>query len=235
MAVGYNPRIVTDGLVLALDAGNTKSYVGSGTTWRDLSGRGNTGTLTNGPTFSSANGGSIVFDGTDDKVLVNAGTNFAYGTGDFTVEAFIYATTLAQTGTYDGHTIFSQTTNGVNYLLFNFNSTGTIGWTNTTSGGGTPLSSNSGVIKATRWHHVVTSRVSNILSIYVDGIVVAQSGNTFDFNNTTYNPAIGNYTHTDSEIPFAGRISTVRVYKGKGLTAAEVQRNFNALRGRFGI
>ena len=60
-----------NGLVLALDAANTKSYPGSGTTWTDLSGRGNTGTLTNGPTYSSANGGSIVFDGTNDYVVVN--------------------------------------------------------------------------------------------------------------------------------------------------------------------
>ena len=66
MAVGYNPKIITDGLVLCLDAGNTKSYPGSGTSWSDLSGQGNTGTLVNGPTYSSADGGSIVFDGSND-------------------------------------------------------------------------------------------------------------------------------------------------------------------------
>jgi hypothetical protein len=64
------PNIVTDGLVLALDAGSKKSYAGSGTTWKDLSGNGNNGTLVNGPTFNSANGGSIVFDGVDDYVLL---------------------------------------------------------------------------------------------------------------------------------------------------------------------
>ena len=57
--------IVTNGLVLFLDANNTNSYPGSGTSWYDLSGNGNTGTLTNGPTFSSVNGGTIVFDGID--------------------------------------------------------------------------------------------------------------------------------------------------------------------------
>jgi hypothetical protein len=60
------PHIVTDGLVLSLDAGNVKSYPGTGTLWNDLSGNGNNGTLINGPTFGSANGGSIVFDGVDD-------------------------------------------------------------------------------------------------------------------------------------------------------------------------
>ena len=66
----YNPHIVTDGLVLALDAGNTKSYPGSGTTWTDTVG-GNTGTLTNGPTYSSGDGGSIVFDGSNDYIQLS--------------------------------------------------------------------------------------------------------------------------------------------------------------------
>ncbi len=68
MSFVHSPKIVTDGLVLALDAGNTKSYTSGSTTWFDKSGNANNGTLTNGPTFSSANGGSIVFDGVDDRV-----------------------------------------------------------------------------------------------------------------------------------------------------------------------
>ena len=71
MAFGNGPRIVTNGLVLSLDAADRNSYPGSGTTWRDMSGNGNNGTLTNGPTFSSANGGSIVFDGTNDYATTN--------------------------------------------------------------------------------------------------------------------------------------------------------------------
>ena len=67
------PRIITDGLVLYVDAANTKSYPGSGTVWTDLSPTQITGSLTNGPTFNSANGGSIFFDGTDD--IVDLGTN----------------------------------------------------------------------------------------------------------------------------------------------------------------
>ena len=68
MAFSRGPNVVTDGLVLALDAANTKSYPGSGTTWYDLSGN-NNGTLTNGPTYSSDVGGGIVFDGTNDRCL----------------------------------------------------------------------------------------------------------------------------------------------------------------------
>jgi len=66
MAFSFSPRIVTDGLVLCLDAANPRSYPGSGTTWSDISRTGTNGTLVNGPTYSSANGGSIVFDGVND-------------------------------------------------------------------------------------------------------------------------------------------------------------------------
>ena len=66
MALSHSPSIITDSLILCLDAANTKSYPGSGTVWTDLSGNGNNVTLTNGPTYSSVDGRSIVFDGTND-------------------------------------------------------------------------------------------------------------------------------------------------------------------------
>ena len=69
MAFNYSPKIVTDGLVLYLDAANTKSYPGTGTVWTDISRTNNNGTLTNGPTYTSTFGGSIVFDGTNDSVV----------------------------------------------------------------------------------------------------------------------------------------------------------------------
>jgi hypothetical protein len=80
MAFNYSPKTVTDGLVLYMDAANSKSYVSGSTTWNDISRSGNNGTLVNGPTFNSSNGGSIVFDGTDDYVsfgVINliSGTN----------------------------------------------------------------------------------------------------------------------------------------------------------------
>ena len=82
MAFYRGPNVVTNGLVLSLDAGNTKSYTSGSTTWYDKSGNGLNGTLTNGPTFSSANNGSIVFDGINDYVNIsssgyNLGVNFS--------------------------------------------------------------------------------------------------------------------------------------------------------------
>ena len=68
MALSHSPRIVTDGLVLCLDASDPQSYSGSGNTWSDRSGNGSNGTLTNGPTFDSDNKGSLVFDGVNDYI-----------------------------------------------------------------------------------------------------------------------------------------------------------------------
>jgi len=83
MSVRGGPDIVENGLVLYLDAANRRSYPGSGTTWFDLSGNGNNGTLTNGPTFDSANGGSISFDGVNDYVTtpLTLGDIFASSNG----------------------------------------------------------------------------------------------------------------------------------------------------------
>jgi hypothetical protein len=82
--MNYGPKTVTNGLVLCLDAADKNSYSGTGTTWTDLTGNGNNGTLTNGPTFNSANGGSISFDGTND--YIDCGSNSILKlTGDITI------------------------------------------------------------------------------------------------------------------------------------------------------
>ena len=99
MSLNHSPKIVTDGLVLCLDAASRKSYPGSGTTWFDRSGNGNNGTLTNGPTFSSDNGGSIVFDGTND--YVNCGTTLGnFGTSNFTINFFFKTSTSLHPRTF---------------------------------------------------------------------------------------------------------------------------------------
>ena len=88
MGRAHSPRIVTDNLVLALDAGNTKSYPGSGTTWTDTVG-GNNGTLTNGPTYSSDDGGSIVFDGSNDYAQSGTSSDLIIGTQDYTMSLWV--------------------------------------------------------------------------------------------------------------------------------------------------
>jgi hypothetical protein len=113
MAFNYSPRIVTDGLVLYLDAANPRSYPGSGTTWSDLSRGGNNGVLTNGPTFNSANNGSIVFDGTNDFIQCSNRTTINLG---LTIETVIKTTSSTSTKSYIGdasNNVVGDTTNGV--------------------------------------------------------------------------------------------------------------------------
>ena len=109
---GGQGNIVTNGLVLNLDAANPRSYPQpyDGTTWADLSGNGNNGTLTNGPTFNAVNGGSIVFDGVDD---------FIQCTGSLTVTSATFVSWIKRNGnqvTYTG-ILFSRGTNttGMNF------------------------------------------------------------------------------------------------------------------------
>jgi hypothetical protein len=97
MALAHSPKIVTDGLVLCLDAGNPKSYPGSGTTWTDLSGNGNNGTLVNGVGYNSGNGGSLVFDGVNDRVTINASSHTNLSSGNFTISSWFYIPTSVDT------------------------------------------------------------------------------------------------------------------------------------------
>lgn len=76
MGIFRGPNIVTDGLVLYLDAANTKSYPGSGTVWYDLSGNSNNGILTNSPTFNSNNNGNFIFDGVNDYISLAYNSSF---------------------------------------------------------------------------------------------------------------------------------------------------------------
>ena len=90
MALAHSPRIVRDSLAFYLDAANTKSYPGSGTTWTDISGKGTNATLTNGPTFNSGNIGSIALDGTNDYLLNSNAGVLPDGTDLFTLSIWMY-------------------------------------------------------------------------------------------------------------------------------------------------
>lgn len=221
------PPIITNGLILNLDAGSPLSYSTSGTTWTDLSGNGNNGTLTNGIRYSTTNGGSLVFDGVDDKVSLIAGNDFAYGTGDFTVESWIYPTAFAALG----KAIFSQSVSGTNYFLFSLGSSGEVSITMTLSGGGTPINGPSNV-QLNRWSHVAVTRISGVVTVYVNTSPGTPTTNTTNLTNTTYVPTIGEYSHAN-QLPFSGNIANLRIYKGKGLTASEIVKNYDALKSRY--
>jgi len=156
----------------------------------------------------SAITGSVEFTTTTDALVLSAGEDFAYGTGDFTIEAWIQPQ-----GSASGETkaIFTQTQSGNDYIVFKVDSDKAIKATfgSTTVSGGT--------VEVGSWHHVAVTRASNTVKIFVNG--VASSGTTVstDFSDTTRNPTIGQYTHTYGNIEYYGFISNLRVVKGTAL------------------
>ena len=213
MGISYNPRIVTDGLVLALDAANPKSYPGSGTTWTDLSGRGNTGTLTNGPTYSSTNGGSIVFDGSNDYVdLGTSIQNYSIFTTSFWINYNVFSSSHRSplgddSALYSYHILFLS-----EFIYLSFSPTFAF------------VGVNHGTINTNIWYNfVVTKDSSNNVVFYKNGVSLGggnQSG-TININK------IGKgYVHDNANI------SNVSFYN-RALSAAEVSQNFNALKSRF--
>lgn len=217
MGLAHSPRIVTDGLVLALDAGNTKSYPGSGTAWTDTVG-GNTGTLSNGPTYSSDNSGSIVFDGSNDYIQLPTNSDLTL-TGDFTYETWLL--TDVQTGSNTVWKLANATfqfTNNVSpdQIVYYSSGTGNRAY---------------GVLDNGTWGHLVLTKSGNTLSGYLNGsqswTITPGSSATHDFSGIR----IGT-RGTENSYFWDGKMSVIRIYN-KALTAAEVQQNYNALKGRY--
>jgi hypothetical protein len=220
-----NP-IISSGLVLYLDAGNTASYSGSGTTWTDLSSSGNNGVLTNGPTYSSLNGGSIVFDGSND--IVSSFSTQISGTGSKTISSWIKLNTTSRGGIAGTR---SLTEWGWGFTV-NRSGVGTLDFYDTQ---GSSLSAAAG-LGTNIWYHVtVTFDDSRMVTLYVNGSQVGISSTPFAaLNASTFKGVIGNedeYTNPFYH-PFKGNIAQVSIYN-RALTAAEVLENYNALRPRF--
>jgi hypothetical protein len=227
MSIGYNPSIVASGLVLCLDAANPRSYPGSGTAWTDASGNGNNGTLTNGPTYSSSNLGSIVFDGVDDNVNAGNGASLSMGTGDFSLESYFRPTGSANyriilqkgnpgIGVNRGYRLRIEIDNTIHFVVT----------------GDTEQVAISSAITYNNWYQVLATKESSGLKIYLNGALsgtgTTPAGTTTVSNNFTIGLQDG------GNWPFNGNISLIRVYN-RSLTASEVLQNFNAQRGRYGI
>lgn len=220
--------IITNGLILNLDAGNSASYSGSGTTWTDLSGNGNNGTLTNGPTYTSSNGGSIVFDGINDYVTLGSTLS---GTLAGTISFWIKLTNTITTG-YAGN----QRPWGKNAdfeCRWGGNSSVTDRNLVTDIGGILSLVSVQNTWLNTVWYNItiVYNGATNSSALYIQGVLDA-TGTAGNVTGLTGNWIIGATSSTAG--PLNGQISQYLIYN-RALSAAEVQQNFNATRNRFGL
>jgi hypothetical protein len=219
------PNIVTNGLVLALDAGNTKSYPGSGTTWLDKSGNKYNGTLTNGPTFSSTNGGSLVFDGVDDYIAVNTTPNL---TNPLTICAFVNTSVV----TGSNQVIYGPSANGSDNWLSVSSNKVQIYATQASDVNNFAITGTT-TIEANKWYHITGIVNNNVTSIYINGVFeVASSAQAFTAGGWNSTARIGQ--RATGQFPFNGRIASIHGYN-RALSAQEVLQNYNATKSRFNL
>ena len=223
MSLYHSPQISLDGLVLCLDAANPKSYPGSGTTWTDLSGNGNNGTL-NGAGYDNGSLGSLSFDGSDDYIIINQTLSTP-----FTITGFVRYTDQAKTlNTFintSPHTVLGISLNrlggGQLYVYIGNGS----GWVSAPA----IISSTNMIVN--QWYQVSFTSTGSGSTLYLNGNSVGTS---------IYSPSGWGSTYYLGTIIIAGgeylkgNIATTQIYN-RALTASEVKQNYNALKGRFGL
>ena len=226
------PNIVKDGLVLYLDASSRTSYSSlfSPTTWKDISGLSNNGTLINGPTFDSANGGSIVFDGSNDNIDCGPASFLTSSLTGLTVNAWVYSTNsriaiIAENGTNSTTNTFYLAQETVNYFTFQVCGTTT-----------NDLVYTNFIYQTNTWYNLVgVWSPNNRVEIYSNGVLSsglrANSAQTSLINGNR-NLFLG--IRPASSVPFQGRIAYFSIYN-RALSATEITQNYNATRTRFGL
>jgi hypothetical protein len=223
----YFGGIVTDGMVLCLDAAKKESYSRSGTQWNDLSNDGHVGTLYGNPVFSNFDNGEFTFDGTGDYVAI------PQGFGDFSssqccYEIWCYPTVFPVNGQiiWMDRSVFNGTT-GVE--VFTLNASGVL----SVRGSSSVRVDSTIALNLNQWNHVVVNFNGSSAECYINN-VKESLGSITSVVSTSYPLYVGRYPTIPNTYDWNGKISVTRVYN-RNLSSDEVSKNFNALRGRFGI
>ena len=246
MFVGHNdyvgpvapPSLVTTGLVLNLDAGNAASYPGTGTTWTDLSGKGNNGTLVNSVTYNSANQGYLVFNGNgsyagsggyNPYVSLPRSTDLDFGAADFAVEMWAFTTTANPHPEYItlNVNLSSYAAFRMEYWNGNVNLLHSYDGTSHANGGSFPITFNA-------WQHIVVSRISGSVAVYVNGVLKTTYSLPGSLIAQQYS-RIGDFYGSNGYYSFSGNIAMAKIYNGKGLTSSEADNHYNLIKSRFGL
>ena len=229
--------MIQDGLVLALDAADRNSYPGSGTTWGDMSGNNNTSTLTNGPTFNSANGGSIVFDGTNDFSTSPDSTSLR--PTSFSIDTWFRPTSFSAF-----NTVVVKSFNGppwtdpyLSYMI-RIETNGTVLSCGTSTGGTYRSLGVSYTFSTNTIYNIVfTFNSSTGAAIaYVNGSVLSFTTHTAGAISYSSAPVLIGASYGTNPVGefFAGNIYNVKVYNTI-LTAANITQNYNSLKSRFNL
>lgn len=215
----YEP-IVTDGLVLNLDAGFTPSYPKNGTTWYDVGGA-NNGTLNNGPTFNSDNGGSIVFDGTNDNVSLS---NYTLN------NSFTYGIWVMRSGSGNQGNRGIVISNAATYIDVGFNNG--IMLSLILSDGSQNLTTYGTIVPTGQWAYYSATYNQQSAILYLNGIQIASNNYSLGVGRIGNGFTIGSFDGGSYNLN--GKISIAQVYN-RALSASEILQNYNAQKGRFGL
>jgi hypothetical protein len=225
-------NIVTSGLVLKLDAGNINSYAGVGTVWNDLSGFGNTGTLTNGPTYSSLNSGSIVFDGTNDFINLPNTNLLTFGTNPFTIDFWIYITSGTNIRTIlSNYSDYNTDYSTYFYLgIFNYAVLSMVNKILLLDSTGNFINNTFGAdINTNQWTHIAFTRDGNSLICYKNGLQVSSTSKSNNFSGSRSTKIGGGVASISTLV---GSLPSTKIYN-RALSAAEISQNYNATKKRF--
>jgi uncharacterized delta-60 repeat protein len=230
-------NIVTSGLTLLLDAGYIPSYPRSGTTWSDLTVNGNNGTLINGPTFSSDNVGSIVFDGTNDYGLIpniSGVTNFTVA-NNYTIDFWMYVNST-QNNTQNGDNDILEKWSGPGGYPYTFRYIRSGQLMTTTIYDGGSVNTTSISISSNSWWNIcgVFNWSGQLLTVYGNGGQVTSSV-ALNLTGDISNSSDLNLMRRGNSLNYAtGRLSSIKIYN-RALSSQEVLQNYNALKLRFGL
>lgn len=238
MGTNYSPKLVTNGLILCLDAANTKSIVSGTTTWNDISRSSYDGVLTNsGVTYNSLYDGNISFSGTNGYVTLGTNTPNLYpGTNDFTISMWLNFGGFTGSFRHIWYGNAGGALLGFGILLNNANNLMRVE-VNGSVGGRQINQSTNAANYLNSWHnwtYVINQSTFQIL-VYVDSVLF----NTITYSNwgsidkQSGQPLLLG-THDGSQYYYNGLIAAVQVYN-RAITSTEVLQNYNALKGRFGL
>jgi hypothetical protein len=240
MSFNYSPKVVTNGLVLCVDAANQRSYTSGSATWFDLTGNFNNGTLTNGPTFDSTNGGSIVFDGTNDYVNCGSGSSINItGTG-LTLSAWIKRTASNTNGAYKRIIEKAATYPALQYSFVITPPDASVGegrlLLDLYINNALPSSVTGSIqLQLNTWYFVNTTYDGSFRRIYVNGNLDGQLATTGNITSTNSNLVLGDYLPgPGGSYAFKGNIANTQIYN-RALSATEILQNYNATKTRFGL
>lgn len=224
-------NIVTSGMVAYYDAGYSTSYGGTGTSWFNVAGiPGATGTLINGPTYATGDGGAIVFDGSDDYMESSSSINIT-GNSPRTFECWAYTGSLSSKNVMGGGT----QTNGTLFDTIIWYQDGLLRVIGHYYGGGFDTQSTlppRNTININQWNHIVHIYDGSTASLYTNGVFSNSKSLSLNTGNANVKMGAGNYTGGYNY--FSGKGSIFRIYN-RALTPSEVLQNYNAQKSRFGL